>query len=105
MAANGDVANKIGTYSLAVLAKYHSVPFYVAVPSTTFHPTTKTGEEIVIEERPHKEMTHVNGLQIAAPGVGCWNPAFDVTPAELITGIVTEFGVFKPAELPFHLGR
>lgn len=98
--ANGDTANKIGTYQLAILAKYHNVPFYVAVPSTTIDLSKKNGSEIIIEERPSKEMTHVNDVRIAAEGINCWNPCFDVTPAELITGgLITEFGVFKPSEL------
>lgn len=98
--ANGDTANKIGTYQLAILAKFHSVPFYVAVPSTTIDLSKKDGTEIVIEERPAKEMTHVNNVRIAAEGINCWNPCFDVTPADLITGgLITEFGVFKPTEL------
>ncbi|XP_061168142.1 methylthioribose-1-phosphate isomerase-like [Saccostrea echinata] len=98
--ANGDTANKIGTYQLAIVAKHHEVPFYVACPSTSFDPKLKNGDEIRIEERPHEEMTHIKGVSIAAPGINCWNPAFDVTPASLITGgIITEFGVFKPSEL------
>lgn len=98
--SNGDTANKIGTYQLAILAKNFEVPFYVAVPSTTVDFTKKTGEEIVIEERPHSEMTHVNGVKVAADGINCWNPSFDVTPAKLITGgLITEHGLFKPEEL------
>lgn len=98
--ANGDTANKIGTYQLAILAKYHNIPFYVAVPTTTIDLNKKTGSEIIIEERPSKEMTHVKDIRIAAEGINCWNPCFDVTPAELITGgLITEHGVFKPSEL------
>ncbi|KAH9491433.1 hypothetical protein Btru_032162 [Bulinus truncatus] len=98
--ANGDTANKIGTYQLAIIAKYHNVPFYVACPKTTFDPHIKFGKDIHIEIRPQDEMTSVKGVRIAAPDIKCWNPAFDVTPAELITGgIITEFGVFKPSEL------
>lgn len=98
--ANGDTANKIGTYQLAIIAKYHNVPFYVACPTTSYDPSRSSGSEIVIEERPHHEMTSVKGVPIAAPGIDCWNPAFDITPADLITGgIITEFGVFKPSEL------
>lgn len=98
--ANGDTANKIGTYQLAILAKFHNVPFYVAVPSTTIDLSKKDGSEIAIEERPSKEMTHVNNVRIAAEGINCWNPCFDVTPADLISGgLITEFGVFKPSEL------
>ncbi|XP_041357006.1 methylthioribose-1-phosphate isomerase-like [Gigantopelta aegis] len=104
--ANGDTANKVGTYQLSIVARHHEVPFYVSCPSSTFDPTMETGEEIVIEERPHIEMTETKGIRIAAPGINCWNPAFDVTPAELITGgIVTEFGVFKPGELKEQLAR
>ncbi|XP_054279873.1 methylthioribose-1-phosphate isomerase [Macrosteles quadrilineatus] len=99
VAANGDTANKIGTYQIAVVANRHGVPFYVAAPLTTIDFSIASGKQIVIEERPEKEMTHVNGMRIAAPGVTCWNPAFDVTPAELITGIVTEKGVFSPSDL------
>ncbi|KAL3869331.1 hypothetical protein ACJMK2_042025 [Sinanodonta woodiana] len=97
---NGDTANKIGTYQLAICAKYHNIPFYVACPVTTFDPNMKTGEEIHIEERPHLEMTRVKGVSLAPDGINCYNPAFDVTPAELITGgIITEYGVFLPGEL------
>jgi methylthioribose-1-phosphate isomerase len=98
--ANGDTANKIGTYQLAILAKYHSVPFYVAVPTTSIDLTKRSGAEIAIEERPSNEMTHVKDIRIAAEGINCWNPCFDVTPAELITGgLITEYGVFRPEEL------
>lgn len=97
---NGDTANKIGTYQLAVVAKHHDVPFYVCAPSTSIDVKLETGDEIPIEERPHSEMKEIAGIAIAAPDTVCWNPAFDVTPAELITGgIVTEKGVFKPHEL------
>ncbi|XP_065226426.1 methylthioribose-1-phosphate isomerase isoform X2 [Planococcus citri] len=99
VAANGDTANKIGTYQIAVTAKYHSVPFYVAAPFTSIDFRIANGENILIEERPDREMTHVGKYRIAAPGISCWNPAFDVTPAELITAIITEKGVFKPNEL------
>lgn len=91
--ANGDTANKIGTYSLAVLAKYHNVPFYVASPFTTFDTSLKAGDEISIEERPACELLKTSN---APESVGVWNPAFDVTPAGLITGIVTENGVLYP---------
>lgn len=99
VAANGDTANKIGTYQIAVTAKYHNVPFYIAAPFTSIDKNLPTGKEIVIEERPEKEMTHVANIRIAAPDISCWNPAFDVTPAELITGIITEQGVFPPHKL------
>lgn len=89
-----------GTYQLAIAAKYHSVPFYVACPTSTVDLSLASGDEIVIEERPHAEMLCVGGQRIAAEGVGCWNPAFDVTPAALITGgIVTERGVFASNSL------
>lgn len=97
--ANGDTANKIGTYQIAVVAKYHNVPFYIAAPLTSIDLKINSGEQIVIEERPDREMTHVGEHRIAAQGIKCWNPAFDVTPAHLITGIITEKGVFKPEEL------
>ncbi|XP_062966757.1 methylthioribose-1-phosphate isomerase [Cynocephalus volans] len=98
--ANGDTANKVGTYQLAIAAKHHGIPFYVAAPSSSCDFRLETGQEIVIEERPGQELTDVNGVRIAAPGIGVWNPAFDVTPHDLITGgIITELGVFTPKEL------
>ncbi|CAG2117725.1 unnamed protein product [Medioppia subpectinata] len=103
--ANGDTANKIGTYQIAVLAKYHSVPFFVASPQSTIDMTRKTGDDIPIEERPGDEMKKVAGIQITAPEINCWNPSFDVTPNELITGIITEFGVFAPNELQSKFGH
>lgn len=100
IAANGDVANKIGTYSVAVLARAHGIPFYVAAPYSTIDLTTKSGADISIEERNPLEVTSIHGSHPVAPtGVPVYNPAFDVTPAELITGIITERGVFKPGEL------
>ncbi|AKI97125.1 S-methyl-5-thioribose-1-phosphate isomerase [Kosmotoga pacifica] len=96
IAANGDVANKIGTYSVAVLAQRHGIPFYVAAPLSTIDLLTPTGKEIPIEERSHKEITHVQGMQVAPNNVKCYNPAFDVTPWNLITGIITEKGVVRP---------
>ena len=95
IAANGDVANKIGTYSLAVLAKEHGIPFYVAAPTSTIDLTLPTGDDIPIEERPAEEVTHMNGRRIAPEGIGVLNTAFDVTPHELVTGIVTEMGVAR----------
>lgn len=97
--ANGDTANKIGTYQIAVVAKYHNVPFYIAAPLTSIDLKIPSGDQIVIEERPDREMTHVGEHRIAAQGIKCWNPAFDVTPAHLITGIITEMGVFAPNEI------
>lgn len=94
--ANGDTANKIGTYSVATLAKAHGIPFYVAAPTTTFDLTLESGEGIPIEQRSPNEITHGFGRQTAPAGVEVYNPAFDVTPASLITGIVTERGVISP---------
>lgn len=93
IAANGDVANKIGTYSLAVLAAAHRLPFYVAAPFSTFDLTLQSGAEIPIEERCETELTHFAGIRVAPEGILCYNPSFDVTPAALITAIVTEYGV------------
>jgi methylthioribose-1-phosphate isomerase len=93
IAANGDVANKIGTYALAVLAKRHGIPFYVAAPLSTFDPQIPDGSHIPIEERPADEVTGYRGTRWAPEGVSVRNPAFDVTPAELITGIICEKGV------------
>lgn len=98
--SNGDTANKIGTFQLAIAAKYHGVPLYIAAPVTTIDFGLKSGDEITIEERPNKEMLFVGSQRVAAEGIGCWNPAFDVTPAELITGgIITEKGVFEANNL------
>jgi methylthioribose-1-phosphate isomerase len=96
IAANGDTANKIGTYSVAVLAKAHGIPFYVAAPSSTFDLSLPSGASIPIEQRHPREVTHGLGSQTAPEGVNVYNPAFDVTPAELITGIVTEKGIIRP---------
>ena len=112
VAANGDTANKIGTYSLAVLARHHGVKFLVAAPRTTIDLATSSGKEIVIEERAADEVTRIKGprvdgngelvvgensttINIAAVGIDVWNPAFDVTPASLIDGVVTECGVIE----------
>lgn len=121
VAANGDTANKIGTYALAIVARHHGVKFLVAAPRTTIDLSTKTGNDIVIEERPGKEVTLVKGprhdgvtldlgvvetVSIAANGIGVWNPAFDVTPAALIDGIITEVGVVeKDSNGVFHLEK
>uniref|UniRef100_H2YIR9 S-methyl-5-thioribose-1-phosphate isomerase n=1 Tax=Ciona savignyi TaxID=51511 RepID=H2YIR9_CIOSA len=97
---NGDTANKIGTYQIAVLAQHHGIPFYVAAPITCHDGGRLDGESIVIEERPPHELTCVAGVQLAPKDMNCWNPAFDVTPNELITGgIITEHGVFTPHQL------
>ena len=98
--ANGDTANKIGTYQLAITAKHHGVPFYIAAPVTTIDFGLESGEEITIEERLSREILCIGGQRVAAEGIGCWNPAFDVTPAQLITGgIITERGVFEASNL------
>jgi methylthioribose-1-phosphate isomerase len=99
IAANGDTANKIGTYPLAVLAHRHQVPFYVAAPISTIDPTTATGSDIPIEEREAAEVTEVFGTRIAPQEAGAANFAFDVTPAELITAIITDVGVLSPPYL------
>ncbi|MEM9186942.1 MAG: S-methyl-5-thioribose-1-phosphate isomerase [Planctomycetota bacterium] len=96
IAANGDAANKIGTYGLAVAARHHGVPFYVAAPSTTFDLALATGDAIPIEERAAEEITHAFGKQTAPDAAEAYNPAFDVTPAALIDGLITERGVIKP---------
>jgi methylthioribose-1-phosphate isomerase len=96
IAANGDVANKIGTYSLAVLAHHHGIPFYVAAPLSTIDLSLATGDQIPIEERPREEVTHVNGQRVAPVGVEVANPSFDVTPASLVTAIITEKGIVRP---------
>ena len=96
IAANGDTANKIGTYTVAIAAKYHNIPFYIAAPLSTIDTSIKTGDEIPIEERSHDEVTHINGKAICAEGVNLINPGFDVTPHELITGIITEKGILRP---------
>jgi methylthioribose-1-phosphate isomerase len=95
VAANGDAANKIGTYSLAVLAKVHGIPFYIAAPLSTIDLTVPGGKDIPIEERSADEITSLGGRRIAPEGTCVWNPAFDVVPAELIAGIITEKGVVK----------
>jgi methylthioribose-1-phosphate isomerase len=105
IAANGDVANKIGTYSVAVLARAHGIPFYVAAPYSTIDLETSTGADIPIEQRHSSEVTTIHGSHPVAPqGVAVYNPAFDVTPAELITAIITERGIFKPSELAESFG-
>ncbi len=98
IAANGDVANKVGTYSVAVLAKENGVPFYVAAPVSTLDLTLASGEQIPIEERPEREVTHVGGVHLAPEGISVANPAFDVTPNRYVSAIITEKGV---ARAPF----
>ena len=95
IAANGDTANKIGTYTVAIAAKYHNIPFYVAAPLSTIDTSIKSGDDIIIEERSHEEVTTINGERICPEGVNVINPGFDVTPHELITGIITERGIIK----------
>ena len=95
LAQNGDIANKIGTYSVAVLAKENNIPFYVAAPVSTLDLTLSDGSKIPIEERPSTEVTHIKGIAIAPEGVNVRNPSFDVTPARYITAIITENGVVK----------
>ena len=96
IASNGDAANKIGTLSIAIAAKYFEVPFFIAVPLSTIDLSTPAGSDIVIEERDGNEVTHFHGAMIAPPGVSARSPAFDVTPSELIAGIITEKGVIYP---------
>ena len=98
IAANGDTANKIGTYGVALLAKAHGIPFYVAAPSSTFDRTLDDGSAIPIEQRDPREVTHGYGRATAPEGVDVYNPAFDVTPADLIAGIITERGVIRPVD-------
>jgi methylthioribose-1-phosphate isomerase len=99
IAANGDVANKIGTYSVAVLARENNVPFYVAAPVSTLDLTMESGDEIPIEERPAREVTHVRDIALAPAGIQIANPAFDVTPNRYVAAIITEKGIARP---PFH---
>jgi len=96
IAANGDVANKIGTYMVAVLAKTHQIPFYVAAPLSTIDASVKTGKEIPIEKRDNQEVTHFKGKRTVPDGVAAENPAFDVTPHRYVSAIITEQGVIKP---------
>jgi methylthioribose-1-phosphate isomerase len=95
IAANGDVANKIGTYTVAVLAKEHDIPFYAVAPTSTFDLSLGSGDEIPIEERASKEVTHVQGVQVAPSGIAVRNPAFDVTPNRYVSAIVCENGVAR----------
>ncbi len=96
VAANGDVANKIGTYGVAVLARHHGIPFYVALPRSTFDPLVSEGREIPIEERDPSEVGRLGGQEVVPPGVPVWNPAFDITPAHLVTAFITDGGVLRP---------
>lgn len=101
IAVNGDTANKIGTYSLAVLAKHHRIPFYIAAPSSTIDSGTPTGAEIEIEQRQEDEVTEIAGVAIAAPATPVYNPGFDVTPGGLVDAIITERGIVRP---PYAFG-
>jgi methylthioribose-1-phosphate isomerase len=103
IAANGDTANKIGTYSLALVAKAHNIPFFVAAPLSTIDFTLSDGSQIPIEERDPVELYQVGNTRICPEGVDFYNPAFDVTPAELIASIITEYGAFYPSELKQEL--
>jgi methylthioribose-1-phosphate isomerase len=98
IAVNGDVANKVGTYPLALAARTHGVPFYVVAPLSTFDPDTLCGEDIVIEQRDRSELSSCGGRKLLPDAAGCWNPAFDVTPAGLITSIVCEAGTAAPPD-------
>lgn len=101
IAANGDAANKIGTYGLAVLARHHGVPFYVAAPESSVDPAASSGERIPVEERDPREVKEIQGCPIAPPGVEVFAPAFDVTPSSFITAIITESGIHRP---PYRFG-
>jgi len=96
VAANGDSANKIGTYSLSILAKEHNVPFYIAAPISTIDVSAETGDDIPIEERSENEITHIKDHQITPEGIDVWNPSFDVVPNKYISGIITEKGILRP---------
>ena len=96
IAANGDVANKIGTYAVALAARHHEIPFYVAAPTSTVDLATASGDDIVVEQRDPDEVTRIRGIAISPPGARALNPAFDITPARFVTGIVTEVGIARP---------
>jgi len=96
IAANGDVANKIGTYTVAMMARAHGVPFYVAAPRSTIDLSTPDGAAIPIEQRSAREITHLGSTRLTPDGAGVWNPAFDVTPHDLVAGIITERGIVRP---------
>jgi methylthioribose-1-phosphate isomerase len=99
IAANGDAANKIVTYNLAIVAKAHNIPFFVAAPLSTIDFSLSDGSLIPIEERHPAELYQIGGTIVCPPGVEFYNPAFDVTPAHLIQAIITEFGAFSPTEI------
>ncbi len=100
IAHNGDTANKIGTYPLAILAHYHDIPFYVAAPRSTFETTRHDGSHIPIEERPEEEVLTFHGIAVAPPQTRAYNPVFDITPAYLITAFITDTGVYSPSQIP-----
>jgi methylthioribose-1-phosphate isomerase len=102
IAVNGDAANKIGTYGIAVLAKHHGIPFYIAVPTSTIDPTLPSGDLIPIEERHAEEVTNGFGKRTAPENVKVYSPAFDITPASFITTIITDRGIFYP---PYRLSQ
>jgi methylthioribose-1-phosphate isomerase len=107
IAANGDTANKIGTYGVALLAHAHGIPFYVAAPSSTFDLELSSGDQIPIEQRDPREITHLGDRELAPAGIDVYNPAFDVTPARYLAGIITERGVIQPVnaeQIRRHLG-
>jgi methylthioribose-1-phosphate isomerase len=95
IALNGDTANKIGTYNVAVIARENHVPFYVVAPTTTIDFDLENGDQIIIEERDRREVTHIDDMAVAPEGVGVFNPAFDVTPEKYITAIITEMGIIE----------
>ena len=95
IASNGDTANKIGTYALAIAARYHEIPFYVAAPTSTIDSSIVSGTDIPIEERNPSEVTDIQGYKTAPPGARVYAPAFDVTPAQLITAIITDGGIYR----------
>jgi methylthioribose-1-phosphate isomerase len=99
IACNGDTANKVGTYGLAIAAAHHGIPFYVAAPRSTFDFSLQSGAQIPIEERPADEVTSISGTRIAQEGARAYNPAFDVTPGHLITAFITEYGIIRPPYL------
>jgi len=104
IARNGDTANKIGTYSIAVLAGFHRIPFYVAAPISSFDFSISSGAKIPIEQRDKREITHINGIGIAPRNIDAYNPSFDITPAGLISGFITEKGIYNPQEI-YKLNR
>jgi len=105
IAANGDVANKIGTYPIAILAKEHHVPFYIVAPTSSIDLSVRSGREIPIEQRDPREVEFIGRTRVVPKGVKVLNPAFDITPARLVTAIVTERGVVKPSELKSLFSR